>query len=215
MGVAPLVVAAGGTLALANGSFALNATVRVRNGGAALLPHMDRACVRSPDAARYTVGLDMAGDGGAQDDYGIVSEEGQGAEFRELARDVRGIARSGMLCDEVFEIQDFSVATPWERLIGLIEEALRSWLSGEGASHEVRLEVDGAAERRDAPVEGRADGRRGEVIERLRQERQILGRHAAELGVAPVICLAQLAIDAGHTASLRRGERRVLDDSTY
>lgn len=67
---------------------------------AALLPHMDRACVRSPDAARYTVGLDMAGDGGAQDDYGIVSEEGQGAEFRELARDVRGIVNG---CEELTE----------------------------------------------------------------------------------------------------------------
>ena len=52
-----------------------------------------------------------------------------------------------MINDDVFDIQDFSVATPWERFISEIEEALRAWITGEeDVEHEVRLDVDGMGE---------------------------------------------------------------------
>ena len=49
-----------------------------------------------------------------------------------------------MITDEVFDIIDFSVATPWERFISEIEEVLRMWISGEQhMEHEVMIDVEG------------------------------------------------------------------------
>ena len=48
----------------------------------------------------------------------------------------------------IFEIQDFSVATPWEQLIAAIEDALREWLkSGDagGGTIEVPVELRGVS----------------------------------------------------------------------
>ena len=52
--------------------------------------------------------------------------------------------QQGLVSSEVFDILDYSIATPWEQVIHQIEEALRAWLADPLAPLSTQIDHDPA-----------------------------------------------------------------------